>query len=181
MIAIIILGVLVGLDNLQLASAIGLAGLEPKRRLLLVVAFVFFEVSMPLLGMIIGHRLNSDFEFFAELLGPVIMIALGLYIIINEFIEKQEVKEDKKVINKGWLLLMLPLMMSFDNLIAGIGLGTSGYPVISTSIVVGICAGSMCLLGLFIGEKMRKLIPANLEMLSGFYFIGLALVLILID
>lgn len=177
MIAIIILGVLVGLDNLQLASAIGLAGLQPKRRLLLVIAFVFFEVSMPLLGMIIGQRLNSSFEFVAELLGPIIMIALGLYIIINEFFEKKE--EEKTVINKGWILVMLPLMMSFDNLIAGIGLGTSGYPVISTSVVVGICAGSMCLIGLFIGEKLRKLVPANIEMLSGFYFIGLAILLIL--
>ena len=177
MVTIIILGVLVGLDNLQLASAIGLAGLDPKRRLLLVVAFVFFEVSMPLLGMLIGHRLNSDFEFVAEILGPVILIALGLYILIKEFFEKED-EEKKSVINKGWLLLILPLVMSFDNLIAGIGLGTSGYPVISTSIVVGICAGSMCLIGLFIGEKLRKLIPANLEMLSGFYFIGLALVLI---
>lgn len=180
MITIIILGVLVGLDNLQLASAIGLAGLDSKRRLLLVVAFVFFEVSMPLLGMLIGHRLNSDFEFVAEILGPVILIALGLYIVIKEFFEK-EGEEKKSVINKGWLLLMLPLVMSFDNLIAGIGLGTSGYPVISTSIVVGLCAGSMCLIGLFIGEKLRKLIPANLEMLSGFYFIGLAIVLIFIE
>lgn len=179
MISVIILGLLVGLDNLQLASAFGLAGLQPKRRLLLVMSFVFFEVSMPILGMLIGHQLNENFESVAELLGPIIMIALGLYIIFTEFFQNEE--EEKSLVNKGWVIIMLPLMMSFDNLIAGIGLGSSGYPVLSTSIVVGICAGSMCLLGLFSGEKLRKLIPANLEMLSGFYFIGLAVFLILLD
>jgi putative Mn2+ efflux pump MntP len=135
---------------------------------------------MPLVGMLIGHQLNESFEFVAELLGPAIMIALGLYIIVTELLEKNQ-SNRKNIVNKGWMIILLPLMMSFDNLIAGVGLGTSGYPVISTSIVVGICAGGMCLVGLFIGERLRKWIPSYLEMLSGFYFIGLALVLILLD
>lgn len=172
---VLILGILVGLDNLQVASAIGLLGLQPKRKWLLVAGFVFFETTMPLVGLLIGHKLNHSFESIAEWLGPGIMMALGLYILVREWMEK----EPQDLANRKGMLLLLPLFMSLDNLLAGLGLGTSGYPVISTSITVGICAGSMCILGLFIGEKLRQLIPGNLEVVSGLYLIGVAVFLVM--
>jgi putative Mn2+ efflux pump MntP len=181
MIAIIIIGLLVGLDNLQLASAMGLAGFDPKKKFLLMVSFIFFEVSMPLVGMMIGHQLNDNFEFVAELMGPAVMITLGAYIIFTEFFNKNKTEQRKNVVSNGWMIVLLPLLMSFDNLLAGVGLGSSGYPVVSTSIIVGICAGGMCLLGLVVGTQVRKWVPRNMQMISGFYFIVLAVVLILLD
>ena len=169
MTVIFILGILVGLDNLQISSAIGLMGLKPKRRWLVVLLFVLFEVSMPLLGLLIGHKLNSSFENIAEWVGASILISLGLYILISEWMEK----ENQDLVNSKWLLIILPFVMSLDNLVVGVGLGTAGYPVVSTSIIVGLCAGSMCFLGLIIGEKFRGLKWINVELLSGFYLIGL--------
>ena len=87
-------------------------------------------------------------------------------------------KEKKGIINSKWLLLLLPFLMSFDNLFAGLGLGTAGYPVVSTAIIVGLCSGIMGLLGLIIGKKVRSLIPGKIELVSGLYFIGLAVFLI---
>jgi len=166
---IFILGILVGLDNLQISSAIGLMGLKENRRWMVVLLFVLFEVSMPLVGLLIGHKLNSSFGDVAEWIGASILISLGLYILISEWMEK----ENQDIINSKWLLLLLPFIMSLDNLVVGVGLGTAGYPVISTSIIVGLCAGSMCLLGLIIGEKIRDFKWIKVELLSGFYLIGL--------
>ena len=170
MLTVLIFGILAGLDNLQLSSALGLMGLKGKRRWLLVSVCAFFELIMPLIGLLIGKELNSSFAEFAHWLGPVIMMGLGLYILIRELMEK----EQPDLANRPWVLLMLPFLMSLDNLFAGLGLGTSGYPVVSTAITVGICAGSMCFLGLFVGEKLRRLIPKNLEVISGIYLIGMA-------
>ncbi len=166
---IFVLGILVGLDNLQISSALGLMGLKRNRRWFVVLLFVFFEVSMPLLGLLIGHRLNGSFENIAEWVGASILISLGLYILISEWVEK----EKRDVVNSKWLLIFLPFIMSLDNLIVGIGLGSAGYPVISTSIIVGLCAGSMCFLGLLIGERVRQFKWMNVELISGFYLIGL--------
>jgi putative Mn2+ efflux pump MntP len=174
LITVLILGILVGLDNLQIASAIGLMGLKPSRRVFLISAFVFFEVSMPLVGLLVGNQLNMQFQTVAEWLGPSIMISLGVFIIVREIMNK----EHHDFISNKWMLILLPFFMSLDNLLAGIGLGTSGYPIISTSIVVGICAGTMCLLGLLIGDKLRKLIPNKIELISGLYLILLAVFLI---
>lgn len=132
---------------------------------------------MPLVGMLIGNQISVEFQFVAEWLGPVILIALGLYILISELLEK----ESEDLVNKRWMILTLPFVMSLDNLMAGIGLGTTGYPIVSTSVIIGVCAGTMCLVGLLIGEKMRKLLPSNIEVFSGFYLIGLAVFLIIID
>jgi len=173
MLTVLIFGILVGLDNLQLASAFGLIGLKATRRWSVAGIFAFFEVTMPLVGLLIGNQLNSTFSEIAHWLGPCIMLALGLYILIRELLEKGH----QDIVNRPWVLLFLPFLMSLDNLVAGLGLGTAGYPVISTSIIVGICAGSMCFLGLIIGEKLRRLIPKNLEMICGFYLIGMAVFL----
>ena len=168
---IFILGILVGLDNFQISAAIGLMGLKPNRRWLVVLLFVFFEVSMPLVGLLIGHKLNNSFGDIAEWIGASILITLGLYILISEWMEK----EDKDIVNSKWLLILLPFIMSLDNLVVGVGLGTAGYPVISTSIIVGLCAGSMCFIGLLIGERFRQFKWMKVELVSGFYLIGLGI------
>ena len=175
MLTLLILGILVGLDNLQLASAMGMMGLAPGRKWFVAGIFAFFEVIMPLIGLLIGHQVNSVFTEAAQWVGPGIMLSLGLYILIRELLEK----ERQDIINRRWILLILPFMMSLDNLVAGIGLGTAGYAVWSTSLVIGICAGSMCFLGLLIGEKLRGVIPGNMEIISGFYLIGMAVFLML--
>jgi manganese efflux pump family protein len=174
MLSVLILGILVGLDNLQLASAMGLMGLKRNRRWQVTSLFALFEVSMPLVGLLIGHQINETFKELAEWLGPGVMLALGLYLVIRELLERE--KED--LVNRPWVWLTLPFLMSLDNLLAGLALGTAGYPIVSTSIIVGLCAGSMCYLGLFIGSRMRQLIPRKLELISGAYLIGMAVFMI---
>ncbi len=175
MLTILILGILVGLDNLQLASAFGLMGLKKNRRWWVASIFALFEVSMPLVGLLIGSHLNQTFKEVAEWVGPGVMLSLGLYIVIRELMEK----EQQNIVNLPWVWLTLPFLMSLDNLLAGLALGTAGYPVVSTSITVGICAGGMCYLGLIIGERLRRLVPKNLELISGAYLIGMAVFMII--
>jgi len=177
MIKIAILGFLVGLDNLQVVSGLGLFGVDKKRKWALVLAFAFFEMFMPLVGLIIGKQLQGSLGTMAEFLGPLILIILGSTIIIMELLGK----ETNTVINNRWMLLGLPLFMSFDNLFAGIGLGTLGYPVLLSALVIGLFSGGLSFLGLFLGDKIRKFIPGKAELFSGSYMIGLAIFLLVFD
>jgi putative Mn2+ efflux pump MntP len=173
MITVFILGILGGLDNLQIGSAFGLMGLRPERRWLIIAPFALCDAGMTFIGLLIGHKLNTTFENIAQWLGSAIMMTLGLYTLARELLEKE--KQD--LINNKWLLAFLPLLLSFDNLFAGLGLGTSGYPVVSSTLIAAVCSGAMCLLGLMIGEKMRHLIPKKIEIISCLYLIGLAVFL----
>lgn len=125
-VTVFILGILGGIDNLQVSSALGLMGLKRQRRLLIMVPFVFFDTVMSFLGLLIGNKLNLIFERIADWLGPGFIIFLGIYIIVKEYRED----EIAAITNKRWFMLMLPVLMSFDNLFAGLGLGTAGYAVI---------------------------------------------------
>jgi|SRR6185436_1689011 len=175
MVAVFILGLLGGIDNLQIASAAGLLGLHPKRRWILIISLIFCDVAMSLAGLLIGIKINILFENIVQWLGPAFILALGIYTLTRELLEK----ENHHIINKNWVLIFLPLIMSIDNLLAGIGLGTTGYPVISTFIIMGICSGVMCMLGLLLGEKVRSLLPGKVEIISGVYLIGLAVFLVI--
>ncbi len=177
MIKIAILGFLVGIDNLQVVSGLGLFGIDNKRKWMLVFSFALFEMCMPLIGLLIGHQLEGYTGVVAEFLGPLILFILGSIIIIMELMEKKS----NTVINNPWMILILPLFMSFDNLFAGIGLGALGYPILLSALIIGVFSGGLSFLGLFLGDKIRKYIPGKAEILSGSYMIGLAIFFLLFD
>ncbi len=177
MIAVFILGIVGGLDDLQVSSAVGLMGLERKRRWALVAPFMFFDALMTLAGLLIGHKLSTRFEDVAHLLGPAIILVLGIYILVQELTGNENQNLLPELANSRWLRLGLPLLMSIDNLFAGLGLGTAGYPVVPATMIVALCSGLMCLIGLVIGKKVRALIPMKIEIVSGIYLIGLSVFL----
>lgn len=175
MITVLVLGIVGGTDSLQVASAMGLLGMKLMRRWLMVASLVFFDTTMTIAGLAVGHRLNNLFENIAGWLGPGCIMALGVYILVRELTEK----EKGNLANNRWVLVIMPFMMSLDNLFAGLGLGTAGYPVVTTAVIMGLCSGGMSLLGLFLGEKLRRIVPRKIEWVSGLYLVGLAVFMII--
>ena len=175
MITVLILGIFGGTDSLQVASAMGMAGMKRHRRWLLAASLVFFDTLMTFIGLGIGHGLSSLFERFSNWLAPVCILALGIYIVVRELTET----DDIELVNKKWLLIVLPLVMSIDNLFAGLGLGTAGYPVVSTALILGLCSGLMCRAGHLIGNKLRSLVPGKMGIIGGLYLVGLAIFLLI--
>ena len=61
-------------------------------------------------------------------------------------------------------------------LMAGIGLGALGYPVLFSALVIGLVSASMCFLGLFVGRQVSRWVPAKMELISGSYLVLIALI-----
>lgn len=182
MLTVISFGIIIGLDNLQVASSIGLLPIKPYRKWLVALAFGFFEAVMPLVGLLLGNVLSAAFESWAEWLAPLVLIACGLSIIYFTLKEKDEAINQ---VNNRWILLGLPFCLSFDNLFAGVGLGMMGFPVVSTAILLGSISAAMCFLGIFIGQKARswinRYLPVQPEMLSGIWLLVIAILMIFKD
>lgn len=179
MMTVLTFGIIIGLDNLQVASSIGLLPIKPYRKWLVALAFGFFEAIMPLLGLLGGHLLSAYFETWVEWFGPIVLIACGLSII---YFTLKEREEQLTSINNRWILLGLPFCLSFDNLFAGVGLGVLGFPVVTTAIVLGSISATMCFIGIFIGQKVRgwvhRSLPFQPEMLSGIWLLIIAIIMI---
>lgn len=182
MLTVITFGIIIGLDNLQVASSLGLLPFKSYRKWLVAAAFGFFEAIMPLIGLLAGHLLSESFESWVEWLAPIVLITCGLLIIYTTWKEQDEKLE---TVNNRWILLGLPFCLSFDNLFAGVGLGVLGFPIASTAIILGSISAAMCFLGIFIGQKARAWIKAALpfqpEMLSGIWLLVIAIIMIFKD
>ena len=171
MLQIILLGVLAGLDNLQVAAAISMTPLTRTRRALFALAFCSCEISTPLLGLLLMHALRARYSHWLDRAAPLILLACGAVII---YLALKDDDQLEKLVNHKWTLVGLPLSLSFDNLLIGVSLGTFGYPLPLAALTVGSVSACMCLFGIAGGQRIRRWIPNHAEIVSGLYLIAIA-------
>ena len=163
-------GVLAGLDNLHVSAALGVSRPRRGRLIALAAAFAACEALMPLVGLVAGGALRRALPAL-ETAGPVVLLLCGAAILLHALREGGA----REVVEGRWVL-GLPLTLSLDNLFAGVGLGSAGYPVLGSALVVGLISGGMCLAGLFAGAWLRRWVPGRAEVWSGAFLVLLALV-----
>ena len=119
---LLLLGVLAGIDNLQVAAAIGVAPLARTRRMLLVLAFAVCEIASPLIGVFFAHFVQTRFHLSFDWIRPFVVAACGLAIV---WLALRKDDDAETLINSRWTLIGLPVSLSFDNLLIGISAATS--------------------------------------------------------
>lgn len=177
MIAVIVLGFAVGLDNLRVGLSIGALDLPRSRQTHLALAFGFFEAFMPLLGLVIGHSILAVIGQWAAYLGPFALGGCGAYIIYLSFIEESP----EEVFASRWILWGLPLSLSFDNLLAGVGLGLLGFQVLLSALLIGVMSSFMSYVGLQLGNMFVRYLSLRAELISGATMMILALSILVFD
>jgi len=161
--AVLLLGLALGLDNLQVGAALGLLQVSQRRRWAIALAFGACETIMPLLGLLLGHWLGEFLGPFTELFGTVVLALAGLLIIVMSLYERGT----SGISGSGIALLGLPVSLSLDNLLAGVGLGTLGHPVLWSALGIGAMSTLLCTLGLFFGGWLRQRLPERAELVGG--------------
>lgn len=161
MIAFALLGVVAGLDNLQVATAISMTPLTTRWRF--AVAFAICEIASPMLGAMGVRSLSFD-------VAPLVVAACGLAIIGFAFSERGVAP----IVNSRWAVIALPLSLSFDNLLLGAGAGAAGISPLAAAATIGCVSASMCLAGIAAGARVRRWIPEKIEIVSGVYLVAIA-------
>lgn len=183
MTALLLSGILVGLDNLQVTTGVGVLGLPRRRRALLVASFALCEAVMPLVGVLLGLRLRGTLGTAAEFVGPAAVAACGGVVLWGSRRAHHEPHLGSPADVRWPKMLLLPVMLSFDNLLVGTGLGTLGSPALATALVVGLVSAAMCTIGLTVGTTLRHRLrdtrPGHVEQWGGLYLLGLAVVMFL--
>jgi manganese efflux pump family protein len=172
---VLFLGLLAGLDNLQVGAGLGLVRMERARRLTLAGSFLLCETAMPLAGFALGSLVQRLAGPLAEGIGTLVLALCGGLITFAALREQKEEEKRSERLGSGWLLLIvLPVSLSFDNLFVGLGLGSLGYPVVVSSLLIGGVSGGLGCVGLFTGARVRRFLPEWAELLSGAYLVALA-------
>ena len=161
-ISLLILGFALSLDNFRLAIALGAFKLSWRRALRTAVVFGFWDGLSPLVGLLIGGYFGEVIGPVADILGPIVLVVYGLYLIVRSL--QSEEPED---LDDRMALFGIPLSLSLDNLIAGTGLGLLGFPPVVPAVVFGTITALMSFVGLHIGRVAARFIPIRSDLLGG--------------
>ena len=149
---IILVAVALGLSNFAAAIGIGLSGVDGRLRVRIAIIFGFFEAAMPLLGLLVGHRVAGSIGSAASYLGGGLLIATGIYTFVQA---RMAVSEAAGPTNTGKLILT-GAALSIDNLVVGFALGAYKVPLVEAAIVIATVSVGMSLIGLEVGNRLGR-------------------------
>jgi putative Mn2+ efflux pump MntP len=154
--AVLLFGVLAGVDNLQVCSSIGLLPLDRRRRHLLAAAFSLCETAAPLVGLSLGHLLLGLLGSAAAKAGPLLMLLCGAAVLVSSRTDHRFLWSVSRPLAGRNLLFGLPLSLSLDNLLGGAGISALGYPMVPAALLIGLVSAAMSCAGLYLGGWLQR-------------------------
>jgi len=170
MLRLILFGILAGADDIEVAAAFSLASLSRARRLLLVVSFAACEMASPIAGVVAAQLLRREFHVSFDGIGPLVVVACGAAIVWLALRER----DTDAFVNSRWTVIGVPLSLSFDNVAIGFSAVTLGHPPVLAAAVIGGISAALAVCGIVAGSRIRRLIPARAELVSGVTLIVIA-------
>ena len=172
-IGLIVLAFALSWDNFRSSVALGTVPFGLRRAVQIALVFGFWDAVAPLVGGLIGRYFGDAFGLVAEYVGPAVLGAYGLYLLVGA-VRNPEPDE----VDHPWVTLFgLPLALSVDNLIAGTGLGLLGFSPVVPAIGFGLVTAVMSFVGLCVGRAAVRVIPVRADLLSGVSLVAAAIVL----
>jgi putative Mn2+ efflux pump MntP len=150
-IRLVLVAVALGLSNFAASIGIGLAGVDAGVRLRVGLAFGLFEVTMPVIGLLLGHHLAHAIGSASAYVGGGLLVATGAYGVIQA---RRGGPEPVPIGGSSLALIVTAAVLSIDNLVAGFALGTQKVSVpLSAVVIAGVSVG-MSLVGLELGHRL---------------------------
>ena len=177
-----------GLDAMSVCMAVGVRWHGWRQRVRLAVAMGSFQAVMPLVGWAAGRQLASLLTSWGRPIAASCVILIGLKMLLEawrshpgaaaEAIE-HEVERDLhlKATDPTRLgpLVLLSLATSIDALVVGFSLALRDDAIWRASIVIGLVAAGMALLGVMIGKRVGAALGRRAELAGGAVLIGLGI------
>lgn len=168
MVAAMLLGLLLGLDSFRASLALGMFRRGTWERLRIAVGFALFDGLAPLLGFVLGSALVNSLTPWSARVGPIVLGGFGIFTFLKaRGDETRRSGEEVQPAGDRWVGLALPLLLSIDNLVVGLGLGSLGLSAAASATLIGTISGLMSLAGLSIGSTVGRAMPARAERIGG--------------
>jgi putative Mn2+ efflux pump MntP len=167
-IRLVLVAVALGLSNFAASIGIGLAGVDARVRLRVGLAFGFFEVTMPVVGLLLGRHLAHAIGSASAYVGGGLLVATGAYGVIQA---RRGGPEPVPIGGSSLALIVTAAALSIDNLLAGLALGTQKISVpVSAVVIAGVSVG-MSLVGLELGRRLGGAVEKRSQEIGGIVLI----------
>ena len=152
---LLILGFVIGSNNLAVALSLGAMG-QAARRFRVMLVFGIFEFVMPLLGIGLGAATARVVGLHTNVIGAVLLIALGLLTVLSGIRNR---RQDEKLVNQitQWGgLVFLALGLSMDNVIVGFSLGLDRAEPLAVATTIACFSVLFTWIGMRLGHESRR-------------------------
>jgi manganese efflux pump family protein len=181
MLALVLVALSLGLDNLAACIAIGVSGADSRTRLQVGLTFGLFETAMPILGLLLGHSLAATLGHATRWVGAALLIGTGLYSLFQAVRERRASDEDRGQPAQSRLgmarLMVTGAALSVDNLAVGFALSALHVSLVLAVIVIGAVSVAMSLIGLELGSHIGARTGERGEILGGLVLVGVGIAL----
>lgn len=170
---LLLLGLIVGANNLAAALALGALG-QFSRRWRIILVFGLFEFFVPLLGITMGQSVALWIEQEVTWVGAGFLAVLGIWTIIAGL---RQPAADETLAPKltTWAGLMgLGAGLSIDNLIIGFSLGLGTVNALAVATTVCLCSVTFTWVGLRLGRVAGPERAPYVTITAGVLLLGLA-------
>jgi manganese efflux pump family protein len=155
-----------GLDTFAVAVAIGVAGLDPTRRVRVSLLMTSFEAGMPLVGLALGEPLGKAVGSAADYIAIGVLLAFGLYTLVA-----RDDDEGRRIGTlgsaSGWSAVLLGLSISLDELAIGFTFGLLRLPALPVVLLIATQAFVVSQLGLGLGARLGTKVRDGAERVAG--------------
>lgn len=176
----IVLGSVIGSNNLAVALALGALG-QAQRRFRIMLIFGLFEFFVPLLGIWLGSTTAETIGLHTNLMGAVLLVGLGLYTGISGVhhqSEDEKLEKDEKLarqVTQWHGLVFLAAGLSADNLVVGFSLGMGQANPMAVAFTIAFFSVLFTWAGIRLGSEYRRNWERGAKIGAGGLLVGLGL------
>ncbi|TAM73504.1 hypothetical protein EPN44_14005 [bacterium] len=162
----------IGLDVLAVSTGIGIAGIPWPTRIRMGIAFSAAEISMQIIGVVLGTALGRVAGEVAAYAGFSVLAVLGVIMVRESFVERET---KAFAVDTGFGLLVASLSISLDSLGVGFSIPSLHLPVVTLLSVVAVTTVAFTLTGLAFGQRLGERFEEGAERSAGVVLVALAI------
>jgi manganese efflux pump family protein len=147
--------------------------LDRTKALKVAIFFGMFQFGMILAGYLAGNTLVNLIQSFDH------WIAFGLLVLIGGHMIKESFEKEEECeiidISKTRTLIGLSVATSIDALAAGLTFALIEVAILPASLLVGITAFMVTLVGVWLGRRVGDIVGKRAELIGGLILIGIGI------
>lgn len=182
-----LLGVGLAVDAFSVSITNGIVepNMKVGKRIGIASCYAIFQFAMPLLGWLAIHTIAKEFTLFEHFIPWIALILLSIIggKMIIEYLKDRKkdyneilVEETPKKELTFWVIIIQGIATSIDAL--SVGFVNADYTFLLaflSSLIINIVTLIICLVGLFFGEKLGKILKNKANLLGGLVLVGIGL------
>lgn len=162
----------------SLANGVMIKNMRFSYALIFGVYFGLFQCGMAILGWLIGKGCAVYLFRFGASLAFILLFAIGCNMII-EGVKCKDIDANISITNKDifkWTnMSMLAVATSIDALVVGVSLAIVNNYILQTTLIIGLFAFVLSIIGVLIGSKLNKAFRKYAEIIGGVILIIVAI------